>query len=245
MKALFLNGSARGDKGITSKLIKAFSDGMLKAGIEILEINVCKLKISPCIACLNCMHQNPGVCIQKDEMEKIYSELKQSDVLIFGSPVYLDGITAQLKAVIDRMVCCMQPFLITDGTGFTRHSFSWRLPKEFILISTCGFPEFETFKPMIEYFRALSRNVNSKLVAEFCIPGSIAIQMKSEILNSKLELLESAGYDYGKNGKIDDLIVEEINHPLFSKDEYFKLAELYEDWCRKKLNNHSKKMNNN
>ena len=89
--------------------------------------------------------------------------------------------------------------------------------------------------------------MNSKLIAEFCIPGSIAIQMKSEILNSKLELLESAGYDYGKNGKIDNLIVEKINHPLLNKDEYFKLAKLYEDWCRKKLNNHSnsKVMKNN
>jgi len=36
--------------------------------------------------------------------------------------------------------------------------------------------------------------VNSKPAAEFCIPGSIAIQMKPETLNAKLELLESAGF---------------------------------------------------
>ena len=131
----------------------------------------------------------------------------------------------------------MEPFLVTDDKGFTRHSFSWRLPKEFIMVSTCGFPEHETFKPVIEYFRALSRNVNSSLAAEFCIPGSIAIQMKPETLSPKLELLESVGYSYGKHGKIEKETIDKINLPLFSKDEYFRLAELYENWCRKKLNN--------
>jgi len=130
----------------------------------------------------------------------------------------------------------MEPFLVTDNNGFTRHSFSWRLPEEFILVSTCGFPEHETFLPVIEYFRAFSRNVNSSLTAEFCIPGSIAIQMKPETLNPKLELLDYAGYSYGKHGKIDKMTVDEINHHLFSKDEYFRLPELYENWCRKKLN---------
>ncbi|HON79872.1 MAG TPA: flavodoxin family protein [Spirochaetota bacterium] len=236
MKALFLNGSARGDKGITSKLIKALSGGMSKTGMETVSINISELKIVPCRACLYCMHKNPGVCVLHDEMEIIYNELKQSDVVIFGSPVYLDGITAQLKTVIDRLVCCMEPFLVTDHTGFTRHSFSWRLPEKFIIVSTCGFPETDTFNALIDYFRSLSKNMNSKILAEFCIPGSIAIQMKPESLDQKLELLESAGYAYGMYGTLDDTIIEKVNRPLFSKKEYFELAELYENRCRKKLN---------
>jgi len=236
MKALFLNGSARGDKGITSKLMKAFSDGMSRAGCETLTINISKLKIAPCLACLYCMHENPGICVQKDEMEIIYDELKQSQIVVFGSPIYLDGITAQLKTVIDRMVCSMEPFLQTDKDGFTRHSFSWQIPNELFLISTCGFPESETFTPMIDYFKALSRNMNSRLLAELCIPGSIAIQMKPEILDQKLELIEFAGNEYAKKGIIDEKLIDEINQKLFSTEEYFKLATLYENWCRNKLN---------
>lgn len=236
MKALFLNGSARGDQGVTSKLIKALAGGMSKAGAEIVSINICALKITPCRACLNCMHKNPGVCVLHDDMEIIYRALKQSDIVIFGSPVYLDGITAQLKTVIDRLVCCMEPFLVTDRAGFTRHSFSWQPPKECIVVSTCGFPETETFNAVIGYFRSLSKNMNSKILAEFCIPGSIAIQMKPESLDQKLEQLESAGYAYGMSGAIDNTIIEKVNRPIFSKDEYFEIAGLYEALCRKKLN---------
>jgi len=173
-------------------------------------------------------------------MEIIYNEIKNSDIVIFGSPVYLDGITAQLKAVIDRLVCCMEPFLVADDYGFTRHSFAWHLPEECIVVSTCGFPESETFDPVIDYFQALSRNVGSRVRAVFCVSGSIAIQMKPEILNQKLELLEYAGYEYGKGGVIEDNLIEKINHPLFDKDEYFALARLYEDRCRKKLSGNSR-----
>ncbi len=236
MKALFLNGSARGDKGITIKLLKALSDGMSKAGLETVIINISILNIAPCLSCFYCMYKNPGICVQKDEMEIIYDELKQSQIVVFGSPVYLDGVTAQLKTVIDRMVCCMEPFLQIDEEGFTRHSFSWKIPKEFFLISTCGFPEYETFKPMIDYFKALSRNMHSRLLAQFCIPGSIAIQMKPEILGHKLELIELAGYEYGKKGFIDEKLIDIINQPLFDKDDYYEIARLYEKWCRDKLN---------
>jgi len=173
-------------------------------------------------------------------METIYREMKRADVVVFASPVYLDGITAQMKTVIDRLVCCMQPFLLTDNAGFTRHSFSWRLPENFFVVSTCGFPEPETFRTTMDYFRALARNVSSKIMAAFCVPGSIAIQMKPGALDPKLALLEKAGHDFVKNGAVDEDLAEEINRPLFTREEYFALARLYEDWCRKKLGDASK-----
>jgi hypothetical protein len=181
------------------------------------------------------MHKEPGVCVQKDDMSEIYGHLKNSDILVFGTPIYLDGITSQIKAVIDRSVCCMEPFLTRDENGFTRHTFSWRMPGEFFFISTSGFPEPETFKPTIDYFKALSRNMSSKYIAGFCIPGSIAIQMKPDVLDQKLELLETAGFEYGKNRFIDSELLERINKPIFSREEYLELAKIYEDWCRKRL----------
>ena len=36
-------------------------------------------------------------------MEKIYSELSGADVLVIASPVYFYGISAELKAIVDRL----------------------------------------------------------------------------------------------------------------------------------------------
>ena len=43
-----------------------------------------------------------GVCAQKDDMTSIYEKMSQADMLVIASPVYFYGISAQLKAIIDR-----------------------------------------------------------------------------------------------------------------------------------------------
>ena len=43
-----------------------------------------------------------GICAQKDDMSPIYEKMNQADMLVIASPVYFYGISAQLKAVIDR-----------------------------------------------------------------------------------------------------------------------------------------------
>ena len=44
-----------------------------------------------------------GQCVQKDDMAKVFAELKDADMVVFASPIYWFDITAQLKTVIDRL----------------------------------------------------------------------------------------------------------------------------------------------
>lgn len=60
------------------------------------------LKINPCIDCRNCKKGNL-VCTIKDEMQPMYGKMEQSDVLIFGTPIYWFGPSAQMKMMIDRL----------------------------------------------------------------------------------------------------------------------------------------------
>ena len=53
------------------------------------------------MGCNACFKTN-GICAQKDDMALIYEKMNQADMLIIASPVYFYGISAQLKAVIDR-----------------------------------------------------------------------------------------------------------------------------------------------
>mgnify|MGYP000125688933 CR=1 FL=1 len=54
------------------------------------------------MACEYCFSHN-GECAQKDDMTQVYAELKDADMVVFASPIYWFDITAQLKAVIDRL----------------------------------------------------------------------------------------------------------------------------------------------
>ena len=99
---LILNGAPR-KNGSTASLIKAFSEGAVESGNEVREAYIHGMDIKTCLGCDVCMKTHTG-CVQKDEgMAKIYEDLDWCDVIVFASPMYFGYLTAQLKAVIDRM----------------------------------------------------------------------------------------------------------------------------------------------
>lgn len=109
MKILVLNGSPR-SQGNTKKMILAFKEGAEYAGHQIEVIDVCKKKISGCMACEQCHRSGGnGVCIQKDDMQEVYQLLKESDMLVLASPIYYHGISGQLKCTIDRFYSVAYP----------------------------------------------------------------------------------------------------------------------------------------
>lgn len=99
-KIVVLMGSPR-KNGNTDKLSEAFIKAARAAGHQISKFSVGQMKVNGCLACNYCV-RNHGECVQKDEMQDIYRELKTADTVVFASPVYYFGFSAQLKAVIDR-----------------------------------------------------------------------------------------------------------------------------------------------
>lgn len=100
-KILVLSGSVRRD-GNTDLLVKAFADGVTE-GNQVEVISVADVKVNPCIGCNACFETEGNACVQKDDMTMIYQKLKEADTLIIASPVYFYGISAQLKAIVDRL----------------------------------------------------------------------------------------------------------------------------------------------
>lgn len=108
MNILVLNGSPR-PKGNTKQMIEAFKKGAESSGHQINVADVCQMKIGGCIACEYCHTKGNGICIQKDDMQKIYDLLKEAEMLVIASPIYYHGISGQLKCVIDRFYSAAYP----------------------------------------------------------------------------------------------------------------------------------------
>jgi multimeric flavodoxin WrbA len=95
-----LSGSPR-KGGNTDTLAAAFVDGAKSAGKQVTVFRVADMKIGGCLGCGHCFEE-PGVCVQKDDMAQILEALKTADAFVLASPVYFWGVTAQLKLAIDR-----------------------------------------------------------------------------------------------------------------------------------------------
>ena len=108
MKILVLNGSPR-PNGDTAGMVKAFRQAAEEHGHLVKAFNVCSMTIKGCLACEYCHGKGHGQCIQKDDMQSIYAELKDTEMLVLASPIYYHGISGQLKCVIDRFYSALYP----------------------------------------------------------------------------------------------------------------------------------------
>ena len=102
MNVLIFNGSPR--KGNTLTAIRAIEKG-IEGRADAAEINVTRIEtegknIIPCKACnaCGCMSR----CIFADDSPEINEAVEAADAIIFATPVYWWGVTAQLKLVIDK-----------------------------------------------------------------------------------------------------------------------------------------------
>ena len=101
MKIVVLNGSPR-KGGNTEIMVETFAKGARKNNHEVVELNVAHMDIHGCKGCKYCFAHS-GECVQKDDMTKIYAELKNADMVVFAAPIYWFDMTAQLKTAIDRL----------------------------------------------------------------------------------------------------------------------------------------------
>jgi multimeric flavodoxin WrbA len=111
MKILGINASPRGSNSQTLRLVEAVLNGAKSAGAEVELIDVCKLKIEYCNGCQVCFKK--GVCIHEDDFQGLYDKMLASDGLVWGSPNYLHGVTAQMKTLVDRMADAIHCQLLT------------------------------------------------------------------------------------------------------------------------------------
>ena len=100
MNILILSGSPR-KGGNTELLVEAFvKSASQKHHVEVVSVH--DYKVNPCMGCNACFKSESNSCVQKDDMPLIYEKMAVADMLVIASPVYFYGLSAQLKAVIDR-----------------------------------------------------------------------------------------------------------------------------------------------
>lgn len=99
MDILVLEGSPH-KKGSSNLLAENFIKGAEEAGHKVTVFDAGHADIHPCLGCEVCGMSGP--CCQKDDMEALRELVLNSDMVVFVTPLYYFGMSAQIKMVIDR-----------------------------------------------------------------------------------------------------------------------------------------------
>lgn len=100
MNLLAIYGSPRAG-GNTDLMLNGFLEGASSIrGVTMERIYVRDLAISGCLGCGFC--DTEGICVQEDDMARVYPLFDRADRIVLASPVYFYGIPGQTKLLVDR-----------------------------------------------------------------------------------------------------------------------------------------------
>lgn len=177
MRITIITGSGHKESA-SAFLADEFERGARKNGHAVFRFNAAVEKINPCVGC-NCC-RNTNSCIYNDSFSILAEELLLSDVIVWATPVYYMTMTAQLKAVIDRMYQLeTQPQFMSK--------------KKYILLATAWYNNKSVFDVLSDTFESFCGFLNWEKSGEVLAYG---VNTKSDLYKS--DYLEQA-YCLGQN----------------------------------------------
>lgn len=106
MKVVAVNGSPRKNCNTATLLQKAL-DGAGSVGAETELIHLYDLQYRGCTSCFACKRKNSKFvshCAMKDGLSDCLEKAMKCDVLLLGSPVYLNNITGEMQCFLERLI---------------------------------------------------------------------------------------------------------------------------------------------
>ena len=173
-KILGIMGSPR-KKGNTHIIVSKILEGAEKEGAATDIIFLGDKQIKECDGCHVCWQGKQ--CSKKDDMNDLYPEIMDSDIIIFGTPVYWYGPTALMKGFIDRFVYFNCPENREKIKG-----------KSAVLAVPYEEESPETAEPLVVFFEKSFEYLQINLVDKIIVPG---VGEKGDVLK-KQDRLEEA-----------------------------------------------------
>ena len=87
--------------GTTYTLAEAFLAGVDQNRPCVESVWLGEQKVAPCLGCEYC-RSHDGACVHGDAMTQLLPKVLNADLVVFVTPIYYFGFSAQMKAFIDR-----------------------------------------------------------------------------------------------------------------------------------------------
>jgi len=232
MKILALNGSPRKKRSNTDRLLNPFLEGVKEEGATYEKIYLQEKDIKPCLGCLKCWLRTPGVCVQKDDMTDMLELLIGADVLVCATPLYVCGMSAQLKVFFDRFIPIALPFIELNEDGVCSHPSRYDGKSlGMVLISNCGFYELLHFDALVAHMQSIADVGKTNFIGSLLRPHGEMLEMAEQLMpdaaNAIYDAAREAGRQIARGENISKEVEQQVAKPLVSLEEFLEVANAY------------------
>ena len=140
MRIVVLQGSPNVN-GSTALMVEEFARGARGAGHDVERVDVARLDVAPCTGCVACGYEGP--CAQNDDMGGLRGAILSADMVVFATPLYYYGMSAQLKTIVDRF-CSFNASLTSKRMKSALLTVAWNA-------------DDWTFEALVAHYRTLVR----------------------------------------------------------------------------------------
>jgi multimeric flavodoxin WrbA len=227
MKVLAFNASPLMEKGNTALLLEPFLSGMEEEDCEVELIYTCKLHVKLCLGDRACWTRTPGKCVQDDDVNTLLPKIQGADVIVFATPLYVDGMPGTLKNIIDRLIPLIEPYFVLRDEHCRHPPRQPHKNSKVALISNCGFWEMDNFDPLVMHIQAICKNACWEYAGALLRPHGEALGYmvrKGLPAQDVLAAAKNAGRELARTGKMSQENLKIVGRELVPLDIYVEMA---------------------
>ncbi len=222
-KVLAFNSSPKMDRSNTTLILAPFLEGMREAGADVELLYTRRLSINPCTGEFHCWTTHPGICYQNDDMKQLLPKLRDADIWVFATPLYVDGASGPMKNLIDRMLPLVEPFFELRE-GHCRHPLREGAKSgKVALVSNCGFWEKDNFIPLLDHMKAMCKNFDREFAGALLRPHGSALRPMMEMglpISDLFEAARKAGRQLVKKGVMSNETLRNVSREILPLEVY-------------------------
>jgi len=116
-----------------------------------------------CTGCWSCWWKTPGRCAIRDDGEKIFRSVINSDLVIFASPLTAGFVSCHLKKIMDRLIVLLHPYIEIRNNESHHCKRYDRYPEIGLLFEKEADTDDEDLEILRDIFERFALNFHSRL----------------------------------------------------------------------------------
>ncbi len=186
MKITCVLGSPR-IKGNSAVMAKRFCDTAEKLGAQVQTFVLNELHYRGCQACMACKTKSDK-CVLQDDLTPVLESVREGDVLVMGSPVYMWDVSSLLRSFIERTYSFFVPDFATNP-----NPSRLKPGKKLVFIQTQGQPSENMFADLFSRIEPIFKRygfTDNHLIRGVGVRKLGEIATKEEVMNKVEETAE-------------------------------------------------------